>query len=203
MTEIAPIVPKRFDATLRVSRPALTNEQVFRLWRCAIKDDDSLVDELILQVYENIVTFDRKRAECVMELMIRRSAAAGRAFRSLLNDTALNRRTVGVPPFAACPEWFSNMQRLTGSRRMANRAADRDHPFGKCRVGKNSIGELCATFLDNHLSSKDLLTRPGLRRNSEFQKSIILLPNSVCRAVLALPVQGRPLDTLFGLDHDC
>ena len=93
MTEMAPIVPKRFDATLRVSRPALTNEQVFRLWRCAIKDDDSLVDELILQVYENIVTFDRKRAECVMELMIRRSAAAGRAFRSLLNDL----RSIGEP----------------------------------------------------------------------------------------------------------
>lgn len=92
MTEIAPIIPKIFDATLRVPRPALTNEQVFRLWRCAIKDDVSLVDELIFQVYENIMAFDRKRAECVMELIIRRSVTAGHAFRSLLNDM----RSVGA-----------------------------------------------------------------------------------------------------------
>jgi hypothetical protein len=88
-------------------RPALTQEQVFRLLRCAIKDDDELVDEIIDQVYENIVAFDYKRAECVIELIVRRSVTARWAFRSLLKDM----RTVSAPAallasplFAAKPQ---------------------------------------------------------------------------------------------------
>ena len=70
-----------------VSRhPGLTREQVFRLWQCAIKDDDQLVDEIIERIYENIVAFDCKRAESVIELIVRRSITARWAFRSLLND---------------------------------------------------------------------------------------------------------------------
>ena len=69
-----------------VQRSALTREQVFRLWRCAIKDDDKLVDEIIQQVYENIIAFDCRRAESVIELIVRRNVAAGCAFRSLLKD---------------------------------------------------------------------------------------------------------------------
>jgi len=67
-------------------RSRLTQEQVFRLWRCAIKDDDSLVDAMIQQIYENIVALDCKRAECVMELIVERDVAAACAFRSLLQD---------------------------------------------------------------------------------------------------------------------
>jgi hypothetical protein len=67
-------------------RPALTQEQVFRLWRCAIKDDDRLIDEMIRQIYKNIIAFDRKRAECVIELIVRRSVAANCALRSVLTD---------------------------------------------------------------------------------------------------------------------
>ena len=67
-------------------RSTLTKEQVFRLWRCATKDDDKLIDELIQHVYEEIIEFDCKRAECVMELIVRRNMAAGCAFRSLLKD---------------------------------------------------------------------------------------------------------------------
>jgi hypothetical protein len=66
--------------------PALTPEQVFRLWRCAIKDDEELVDEIIERLYENIVAFDYKRAESVIELVVRRSITARWAFRSLLKD---------------------------------------------------------------------------------------------------------------------
>jgi hypothetical protein len=65
---------------------ALTPEQVFRLWRCAIKDDEELVDELIERVYENILAFSDKRAESVIELMCRRSIAARWAFHTLLKD---------------------------------------------------------------------------------------------------------------------
>jgi hypothetical protein len=69
-----------------VRHSALTREQVFRLWRCAVKDDDKLIDEVIQQIYESIVAFDCKRAESVIELMVRRNATAGPAFHSLLQD---------------------------------------------------------------------------------------------------------------------
>jgi hypothetical protein len=82
-------------------RPTLTKEQMFRLWRCAIKDDDALVDDMIREVYENIIAFDSRRAECVLELIIRRSVAANCALRSLLADM----RPLGDEPaeFAAPP----------------------------------------------------------------------------------------------------
>ena len=45
MTETAPV---NLNAILQsVRRSNLTKEQVFRLWRCAIKDDDELVDAMI------------------------------------------------------------------------------------------------------------------------------------------------------------
>ena len=69
-------------------RSGLTREQVFRLLRCAIKDDEKLVDEIIEQVHENMLAFDHKRAECVIELIVRRSVSARRVFRSLLKDGA-------------------------------------------------------------------------------------------------------------------
>jgi hypothetical protein len=70
----------------RPPRAQLTEEQVFRLLRCAIKDDDELVDEIIDQVYQDIVAFDYKRAESVIELIVRRSVTARWAFRALLKD---------------------------------------------------------------------------------------------------------------------
>ena len=97
MKKLAPIRPN--DITSRFpSRPqtTLTQEQVFRLLRCAIKDDEGLVDEIIEQVYENIVAFDYKRAECVIELIVRRSVTARWAFRSLLKDM----RTIDAPAAA-------------------------------------------------------------------------------------------------------
>ena len=69
-----------------VRRSTLTKEQVFRLWRCATKDDNKLVDEMIQHVYEDMITFDCKRAECVMELIVKRNIAARCAFGSLLKD---------------------------------------------------------------------------------------------------------------------
>lgn len=91
-------------------RSALTQEQVFRLLRCAIKDDDELVDQIIDQVYENIIAFDYNRAESVIELIVRRSVTAKWAFRALLKDMGADIRPVGapvplpaVPPFAAKP----------------------------------------------------------------------------------------------------
>lgn len=90
--------PQMGAADSSAPRSPLTQEQVFRLLRCAIKDDDELVDQIIHQVYENIIAFDYKRAESVIELIVRRSVTAKWAFRALLKD-------MGAPgaPAAALP----------------------------------------------------------------------------------------------------
>jgi hypothetical protein len=94
-------------------RSALTEDQVFRLLRCAIKDDDELVDQIIDQVYENIVAFDYKRAESVIELIVRRSVTAKWAFRALLKDMGTDMRPVGTPvPLPAAPQFTA--KRLGG-----------------------------------------------------------------------------------------
>ena len=66
----------------------LTKNQVFRLWKCAIKDDDKLVDAVIEKLYEEIIAFDLARAEIVMQLIIDRDEAAVPTFRALLQDIA-------------------------------------------------------------------------------------------------------------------
>jgi hypothetical protein len=107
MTKLATIQPSTITGDLPSrSRPALTQEQVFR----AIKDDDELVDEIIEQVYENIVAFDYKRAECVIELIVRRSVTARWAFRSLLKDM----RTVCPPAALLASPLFTVKPRACG-----------------------------------------------------------------------------------------
>jgi hypothetical protein len=91
MTDIAPESLNAIHQHVR--QCSLTKEQVFRLWKCAIKDDDKLVDEMIQQIYEHIIAFDYQRAECVIELVVRRHASAICAFRALLRDM----RSVGAP----------------------------------------------------------------------------------------------------------
>jgi hypothetical protein len=98
--KIAPIQAADFIGALpSCPRPTLTKEQVFRLWRCAIKDDDRLVDEIIEQLYENIIAFDYKRADCVIQLIVRRSLTASCALRSLLKDM----RTADTPVVFIAP----------------------------------------------------------------------------------------------------
>jgi hypothetical protein len=94
--------PESLNTILRsVRQSTLTKEQVFRLWRCAVKDDDKLIDEIIQQLYENIIAFDCNRAESVIELIVRRNVAAGCAFRSLLKDMRAvgpRRASLAAPP---------------------------------------------------------------------------------------------------------
>jgi hypothetical protein len=66
----------------------LTKDQVFRLWKCAVKDDDRLVDAVIGNLYEQMIAFDLARAEIVMQLIIDRDETAAPTFRDLLRDIA-------------------------------------------------------------------------------------------------------------------
>ena len=84
MTEIG---QKYLTAILISSRHnPLTEGQVYRLWRCAVKDDDTLIDTVIEKVYDEMITFDPERTDFVMQLMIDRDEVAGPRFRTLLQD---------------------------------------------------------------------------------------------------------------------
>ena len=67
----------------------LTKEQVYRLWKCAIKDDDSLADALIQKIYDTMIAFDPKRAEIVIRLIVDRHEAAEPTFHRLLRDITM------------------------------------------------------------------------------------------------------------------
>jgi hypothetical protein len=64
----------------------LAREQVFRLWKCAVKDDDKLVDAVLEKLHHQMIAFDLARAEYVMQLIIDRDEAAEPTLRSLLQD---------------------------------------------------------------------------------------------------------------------
>jgi hypothetical protein len=64
-------------------RFGLGRDAVFRLWKAAIKDDETLLDEAITQTYERMVRLDPVRAEEVMSLAIRRHRGAKQAFRDI------------------------------------------------------------------------------------------------------------------------
>jgi hypothetical protein len=81
--------PENLNVILQsVRRWRLTQEQVFRLWRCAVKDDDKLVDAVIEKVYQDMIGFNPARAELVMQLIIDRDEAGETTFRGLLQDLA-------------------------------------------------------------------------------------------------------------------
>jgi len=66
--------------------PSLTGGMLFRLWNAAIKDDDTLADEMIRGMYHCMLTFDRERAEYAMDLTVRRDPTARDTLRALLED---------------------------------------------------------------------------------------------------------------------
>ena len=60
--------------------------QIFRLFKCALKDDDTLVDAIVERLYRKMKELDLERAEDTIELIVDRDVAAGSRFRALLND---------------------------------------------------------------------------------------------------------------------
>ena len=72
---------------------ALSEEQIFRLWCAAIKDDDKQVDEVIRRVYRDMIAHDRERAEEVIYLTITRNDEAKPALAELLSDIPVTRDT--------------------------------------------------------------------------------------------------------------
>ena len=66
------------------TRVGLSSHAIFRLWKTALKDDETLLDEAIASVHEQITSLDQARAEQVMSLIIRRHRDAKEAFKAML-----------------------------------------------------------------------------------------------------------------------
>jgi hypothetical protein len=70
----------------RPRHPGLATEELFKLFRAAIKDDGDTGDPVIQSVYEDIVSYDHERARGVMELVVRRHPLARSALYALLAE---------------------------------------------------------------------------------------------------------------------
>jgi hypothetical protein len=95
---VVQIGPTESEAKPRSGRRfGLTDDEMLRLWRAAIKDDDQLVDAVIEGLYDDMLSFNRERAEDMIGLTIRRDRRAAYALRSLLRDLK-STAPVGEPP---------------------------------------------------------------------------------------------------------
>jgi hypothetical protein len=66
------------------TRVGLSSHAIFRLWNAALKDDETLLNEAIASVHEQMISLDQARAELVMSLIIRRHRDSKKAFKAML-----------------------------------------------------------------------------------------------------------------------
>jgi hypothetical protein len=64
----------------------LNEFHVVRLFKCAVKDDDTLVDAIVEKLYGTMTDFDAGRAKQTVELIVDRDATAALKFRALLDE---------------------------------------------------------------------------------------------------------------------
>ena len=65
------------------TRVGLSSHAIFRLWNAALKDDETLLNEAIARVHEQMISLDRARAEFGMSLIIRRRRDSKKAFKAM------------------------------------------------------------------------------------------------------------------------
>jgi hypothetical protein len=67
--------------------PTGLNEfQVLRLFKCAVMDDDTLVDAIVEKLYGTMKEFDARRAKQTVVLIVDRDTTAASTFTALLDD---------------------------------------------------------------------------------------------------------------------
>ncbi len=74
------------SATGREISTGLNEFHVVRLFKCAVKDDDTLVDAIVEKLYGTMTDFDAGRAKQTVELIVDRDATAALKFRALLDE---------------------------------------------------------------------------------------------------------------------
>jgi hypothetical protein len=66
--------------------------QVFRLFKCAVKDDETLVDAIVERPYRKMKESDAGRTERAVELIVDRDATAGSRLMALVDEILPDRR---------------------------------------------------------------------------------------------------------------
>jgi hypothetical protein len=85
-------------SSTRVRHPGLPTEQLFKLFRAAIKDADT-GESVIHFAFQDIVSYDHERARSVMELVVRRDPPAWSALCALLAEARdAHPNITGLPP---------------------------------------------------------------------------------------------------------
>ncbi len=74
------------SGTLREVPRGLSESHVVRLFQCAVKDDDSLVDAIVEKLYGTMRDFDAGRAKQTVELIVDRDTTAASKLGALLDD---------------------------------------------------------------------------------------------------------------------
>jgi hypothetical protein len=74
------------NGTSRRIPTGLNEFQVLRLFKCAVKDDDTLVDAIVERLYFTMKDRDSTRAENTVGLIVDRDATAGSKFGELLDE---------------------------------------------------------------------------------------------------------------------
>ena len=97
------------------TRVGLSSHAIFRLWKMALKDDETLLDEVISSVHEQMSSLDQARAEQVMSLIIRRHRDAKEAFKATLMAIRMQSR----PPVAGAKSSDPVRVVASGSSRFA------------------------------------------------------------------------------------
>jgi phage tail tube protein FII len=74
------------SATGRETPTGLNEHQVIRLFKCAVKDDDTLVDAIVERLYGIMKEFDAGRAKQAIKLIVDRDTRAASKLEALLDD---------------------------------------------------------------------------------------------------------------------
>jgi len=73
--------------------PAGLNEiQISRLFKCAVKDDETLMDGIVERLYRTIKEADATRADRTVGLIVDRDDTAGPMLMALLDEVLPDRR---------------------------------------------------------------------------------------------------------------
>ncbi len=76
-----------------MTAPTGLNEiQISRLFKCAIKDDETLIDGIVERLYRTIKGADARRADRTVGLIVDRDEAAGPMLMALLDEVLSDRR---------------------------------------------------------------------------------------------------------------
>jgi hypothetical protein len=74
------------SGTVREIPTGLNEFQVVRLFKCAVKDDDTLVDVIMEKLYGTMKDFDAGRTKQIVESIVDRDTTAATGLRALLDD---------------------------------------------------------------------------------------------------------------------